>query len=130
MKSLRQYCEEAHRNACEKGFHDQDKINLNLYIENATTDKESLDRIYYMQSLNMIKDIALVITELSEAIEFIRKDQFAKDNIWKETFEEEVADTFIRLFDLCGCYEIDIEKYINLKMEYNKGREVLHGKKI
>ena len=47
----------------------------------------------------------------------------------KDTFEDEIADTFIRLFDLCGALDIDIEKHIELKLQYNQSREYKHGKK-
>ncbi|MGI5086022.1 hypothetical protein HF284_14060, partial [Treponema putidum] len=47
----------------------------------------------------------------------------------KDTFEVEIADAFIRLASLCGYLNIDIEKFINAKMEYNKLRKPLHGKK-
>lgn len=47
----------------------------------------------------------------------------------KDTFEDEIADCFIRLFDLCGRYKIDIESHIKAKMKYNSLREKLHGKK-
>lgn len=132
MKTIKQYCDEAFKNATDKGFHDKDRINLNMHIEHADTKKESLENIEYMRNISIIKDLALVITEISEAIEAIRNDRFAimREGIWKETFEEEIADTFIRLFDLCGAYEIDIERYIQLKMDYNTHREVLHGKKM
>ena len=46
----------------------------------------------------------------------------------KDTFEDEIADTFIRLFDLCGGLGIDIEKHIELKRRYNAMREFKHGK--
>lgn len=47
----------------------------------------------------------------------------------KDTFEDEIADVFIRLFDFCGHRKIDIEKFIQLKMKYNESREKMHGKK-
>lgn len=34
----------------------------------------------------------------------------------------------IRLFDLCGYMDIDIEKHIDLKLKYNQGRPNKHGK--
>jgi len=46
----------------------------------------------------------------------------------KDTFEDEIADTFIRLFDLCGGLNIDIVYHILRKMEYNATRERLNGK--
>ena len=47
----------------------------------------------------------------------------------KDTFEDEIADTIIRLFDLCGGLNIDIEKHIDLKLRYNSLREYKHGGK-
>lgn len=46
----------------------------------------------------------------------------------KDTFEDEIADAFLRLMDLCGEYGIDIEKHIQMKAEYNKLRPNKHGK--
>ena len=65
--------------------------------------------------------IALIHSELSEALEADRKGD--KDNI-----AEELADTCIRIFDLCGGYGIDLESAIQAKMAVNEGRARLHGK--
>lgn len=65
--------------------------------------------------------IALVHSELSEALEADRKGD-------KEHVAEELADVFIRLADLCGGLEIDIESAILAKMEKNKDRPRMHGK--
>jgi NTP pyrophosphatase (non-canonical NTP hydrolase) len=47
----------------------------------------------------------------------------------KDTFEDEIADSFIRLFDLCGGLGINIEKHIDLKLRYNSTRPFKHGKR-
>lgn len=47
----------------------------------------------------------------------------------KNCFEDEIADSIIRLFDMCGRFNIDIEKHIELKLMYNSLRESKHGKK-
>ncbi len=57
----------------------------------------------------------------------IFKESFEK-NI-KNSFEDEIADTVIRLFDLSKGLGVDLEKHIHLKMEYNKLRPYKHGKK-
>ena len=89
----------------------------------------------------------LCVTELAEAVEALRKGNRQNYNltytqldvynngklhkIWvKDTFEDEICDTFIRLADLCKFMNIDIEWQIKKKMEYNKSREKLHGKKF
>ena len=46
----------------------------------------------------------------------------------KDTFEDEIADTFIRLLDLVCALEIDIDLHIELKRRFNSLREFKHGK--
>jgi NTP pyrophosphatase (non-canonical NTP hydrolase) len=66
--------------------------------------------------------LALIHSEVSEALEADRKG-------WHDNFTEELADICIRVFDLCGSLNIDLEKAILEKMEYNKGRTYKHGGK-
>ncbi|OYD16602.1 hypothetical protein CH333_03040 [candidate division WOR-3 bacterium JGI_Cruoil_03_44_89] len=72
---------------------------------------------------NMLEKLMLVVSEVSEAAECYRNDD-------KEGFNEEIADTFIRLFDISGTLGIDIEKEIGEKMEKNRKRPYRHGKKM
>ena len=46
----------------------------------------------------------------------------------KDTFEDEIADSVIRLLDLSAGLGIDLERHINLKVAYNLSRPKLHGK--
>ena len=71
---------------------------------------------------NMPEKLMLVVTELSEAMEAYRKDD-------KKNFNEEIADTIIRLCDIVGSLGIDIEDEIEKKMAINKDRDYKHGKK-
>ena len=92
--------------------------------------------------------LMLIVSELGEALEAHRHDRkfsmfeievmlkkkdrdfkSAFELLNKDTFEDEIADVFIRLGDLCGGLGIDIEKHILAKMKYNETREKLHGKK-
>jgi len=68
----------------------------------------------------------LVVSELGEAIEAHRTGSFGIGQ--KDTFEDEIADAIIRLFDLCGGLGIDIEKQMEWKTAFNEKREVRHGK--
>ncbi|MCK5581671.1 MAG: hypothetical protein KAJ18_10425 [Candidatus Omnitrophica bacterium] len=63
----------------------------------------------------------LIVTELAEAMEAHRKQD-------DDNFKEELADVFIRLFDLCGGLDIDIEAEIVKKSAKNKDRPYKHGK--
>ena len=103
--------------------------------------------------------LMLVVSELSEGLEALRKDDYADQAVveslshdleldrtdeefmlkaltWKtafeqgvkSSFEDEMADVAIRLFDLCGGLNIDLEKHIEMKMKYNSMRGYKHGK--
>lgn len=95
--------------------------------------------------------IALIHSEISEAFEAFRKDKFAKKDEYyegvclgdksdenfkyvfeksmKDTFEDEIADSIIRLLDLCGKMDIDIALHIQAKMDYNATRGYKYGGK-
>lgn len=47
----------------------------------------------------------------------------------KDSLEDELADATIRLFDLAGKMNVDLAYHIRKKMDYNKTRDKLHGKK-
>ena len=70
---------------------------------------------------NMMEKLMLVVTEVAEAAEDVRHDNW-------EHFEEEIADTMIRLLDITGTLGIDIETAIAKKMTVNRGRPWRHGK--
>ena len=76
---------------------------------------------FWEKERNTGEALMLIVTELAEAIEGHRKQDEAN-------FREELADAFIRLFDLCGGLGIDIEKEIAEKSQRNKARPYKHGK--
>lgn len=67
--------------------------------------------------------LMLVVTELAEAMEAYRH----KD---ADNFAEELADTFIRLLDMCGRLQISIQDAVRNKMEKNFARPYKHGKEM
>ena len=95
-------------------------MNLNEYSK--ICHKIAVEKGFWKASDIIAVKLMLINSELCEALEADRKND-------KENFKEEIADTFIRLFDLCGYLNIDIEKEINGKMIINKGRPKLHGKR-
>jgi len=87
--------------------------------------------------------IALMHSELSEALEEHRKGKNPQEIYFvsknptilgapnkPEGIPIELADCMIRIFDFCGLHDIDLEKAITLKMEYNKTRPYRHGNKV
>lgn len=47
---------------------------------------------------------------------------------YTDSAEFEIADTMIRLLDMCGFMKLDIESHIKLKLEFNATRGKKHGK--
>ena len=62
--------------------------------------------------------LMLIVTELAEAMEAHR----IQDH---DNFKEEIADSFIRLLDLCGGLKIDIEEEIAKKSERKDRKSVV-----
>lgn len=94
---------------------------------------------FWDKERNVGEMLMLVTSELGEAMEAHRKNRvadwqkFELENVpfaesIKDTFEDEIADAMIRLFDMCGGLGIDIEKHITEKLKYNATRPRLHGK--
>ena len=79
--------------------------------------------------------VVLVHAELSEAIEEYRKPNLEKGFLYyspkgkPEGISIELADVAIRVFDMCEQFDIDLEKAIEIKNEYNKTRSYRHGNK-
>ena len=81
----------------------------------------AVEKGFWDQQRNLGEALMLIVTELAEAMEAHRHQD-------QENFKEELADTFIRLFDLCGGLHIDIEAEIEKKAQKNKARPYKHGK--
>lgn len=81
----------------------------------------AVEKGFWDEERNIGEALMLIVTELAEAMEAHRKQDDAN-------FKEELADTFIRLLDLCGGLNIDIENEIYQKSMRNKSRPYKHGK--
>lgn len=73
--------------------------------------------------------ICLVHCELSEAVEEYRKNGLNENEESTKELAKELADVLIRIFDLCGYYNINLEDALEEKMAYNKTRPYRHGNK-
>jgi hypothetical protein len=103
VKAINELRDIAHGNACEAGWWTDLK-----------TGKKS-DR-------NKAELICLMHSELSEAMEGVRKN-LMDDHLPHRPMEEvELADTVIRILDYCGRFNLDLGGAIIEKMSYNKTR--------
>lgn len=81
---------------------------------------------------NIAEKLALIHSEVSEALEAYRDGDMGTSISEKgkpEGFEVELADIVIRVADLCGFLDIDLDAVIQLKAKYNEGRPYRHGGK-
>ena len=126
----------------KKGF---GKINSKLDTIQDPQFRKAVEKAFQSQRL------FLVASELTEALEYIRKHDFKPlgselkrvieesdgeyfienfELFVKDTYPDELADSSIRLMDIAGGEEIDLEWYIVQKLRYNKTRAKMHGKKF
>jgi len=107
MLSINELCARSHSLAVEKGWYDQTRTLPEL--------------------------IALMHSELSEALEEYRKGYDPSEvrivDGKPEGVPIELADACIRIFDACAAMGIDLEAAIETKHAYNRSRPYRHGGK-
>lgn len=121
---IKELVQKAYENASRKGFwEDWERIeqleNMAINISEDGEKQVKIDKCNAIATRLML--IVSEVSEVSEALEGIRKDNI-------DNFKEELADIVIRVADLAGGLDIDLEKEIKNKMKKNKNRPYKHGK--
>ena len=122
--TINQLCLKAHRAAVEKGWYERPRElpELLMLIVSELSEAMEADR----EGRKCIQEDVYELG-LPEYIWDKETIDYFRDEI-KDTVEDEIADAFIRLADLCGHLNIDIEAHIAAKMAYNETRPRKHGK--
>ena len=120
-----------------KHLKDDPKAITSLYDLQKEIYKINCEHGFWEDALpNVPEKIALMHSELSEALEHIR-DFREFNEVWirnmddgkkPEGFAIELADCVIRIFDFCGWAGINLEQAIAIKLKYNRGRKYKHQK--
>lgn len=111
-----------------KGFWDSMDASLDALRDHANEYGYTQNTVKATKDAFIAQKLALIQSECSEALEAMRKNNYGIGK--KDSFEDEIADTIIRLLDLCGELNIDIDAQIDWKMGYNAQREAKHGKEF
>lgn len=106
----------------------KDITNLSKEIHEANKAKG-----FYSPPLSVVEMLALVHSEVSEAVEAERAGDHRlriSETGKPEGTPSELADVIIRVLDICGYLNIDIGDALETKLAYNKTRAYKHGKKF
>ncbi len=110
----------------------------------------NVERGFYEHPATFPDRCMLIVSEIAEAVEAHRNGrttahgdvyqackmsdmemasfpEFFRRNV-KDTVEDEIADAIIRLLDLSGYMNIDIDAHVAAKLSYNTTRGIRHGK--
>ena len=98
---LKQFIRTSHDYAVSKGFWQ----GINIY-----------------EPSEALAKLMLITTEVAEAAEAVRQPNYGN-------LPEELADILIRVADLAGALEIDLDAAIEEKMQKNYKRSYMHGKR-
>lgn len=92
--------------------------------------KSNQEHGWYNKKIEDGTKIALIHSELSEALEYLRHDNPQSDHIPEYSgVEEELADVIIRVIDMAILNNYNIAGALLAKIKFNANRPYMHGGK-
>lgn len=140
-KTIKDFINDSHSIAKEKGWYDEPKTfgelialihsELSEALEEYRNGKKP-DETYYSGKIKLKKDCnSSIVLSAATTEKDTHMFSAAKTILCTkpEGIPSELADVVIRVFDLCGAYNIDLEAAIEEKLKYNRTRAIRHGGK-
>lgn len=122
--NLNEFAKEVHENAVAHGWWEEERSFAEII---------ALCHSELSEALEEYRDNKPTAYFIDEPIECCLKEETNFSN-WHgqkpEGIATELADCIIRILDWCGKENINIEKIIKIKHEYNKRRDYKHGGKV
>ena len=114
--TINELCYDIHQNNVAAGWWTCPKTGVSL--------KGSTDPARPFSSANrdLLNLLMLVVTEVAEAAEGVRKNCPDDKLPHRSMLEVELADVFIRIFDIAGAHNLDLGGAIQEKLEFNANR--------
>ncbi len=102
-----------------------------FYLIQEAVHANAVDKGFWDAPRNEGECIALMHSELSEALEAIRKSE-VKGHLSPDftLLEEEFADVIIRIMDYAEAANLKVAEAVHAKAKFNRDREQMHGKKF
>jgi NTP pyrophosphatase (non-canonical NTP hydrolase) len=109
VNGLNKLALECHEIAAEHGFWTYDGVSLHVQYA---------------------AKIALIHEEVSEALRELRRTTPTLDDEHWDKFGDELVDAIIRILDLAGQADIDLDAKLARIMEQNRNRPYMHGRTL
>ena len=108
--------------------HTQIRIHMQELINDVHMNARS--KGWWDEERNSGEAIALMHSELSEALEALRAGNPMDNKVPFDNLTVELADCIIRIFDFAGAHSLSLVDALLAKHEFNKTRPHRHGKKF
>ena len=126
---LNQLCKDAHENAKAKGWWETEKSFGELIALCHSELSEALEEYRDGNKVDAIQTVCNLGRNINANWCYVPTCNKC-EHYKPEGIPIELADTLIRIFDMCGHYGIDLDEAVRIKMEYNKTRSHRHGGKV
>jgi len=126
--TIKELMKKSHATAVEKGFWASEK---GITGDTNLSSFESLKDVCRIEKRNDGELIALMHSELSEALEALRHGNPKSEHIPEfSAVEEEMSDLLIRACDMAEARGYKLEEALEAKLLYNKTRPYKHNKEF